>query len=116
MTRELVCIICPRGCSLKVELDGKTVTGISGNNCKRGERYAQDECCNPRRTITTTVRCADGRRAAVKTDCPIPKEHMFECMKLINSVTVQLPVSVGDVILEDAFGSRVVATENVGIR
>lgn len=114
MTRELVCIICPRGCSLKVELDGKTITGVTGNNCKRGIQYAQDECCNPRRTVTSTVRCADGSRISVKTDAPVPKDKVFACMEMINSVTAVLPVRIGDVLLEDVFGSRVVATENAG--
>ena len=26
MVRELTCIVCPKGCQLKVELDGKKVT------------------------------------------------------------------------------------------
>ena len=112
--RELTCIICPRGCSLSVETEGKTVTKVTGNHCKRGVQYAQDECCNPRRTVTSTVRCVNGGRIAVKTDVPIPKEKVFECMELINSVTVSLPVRIGDVLVRDVFGSRVVATENAG--
>ena len=64
------------------------------------------------RTITSTVRCEDGRVISVKTDRPIPKAKMFECMKMINSATAHLPIHIGDVIIEDVFGSNVVATEN----
>ncbi len=113
MTRELVCIICPRGCTLKVDLGEDGILGVSGNSCPRGEKYAQDECCNPVRTVTSTVRCEDGSVAAVKTDRPIPKDKVFECMRKINSVKACLPISIGDVIIEDVFGSNVVATESV---
>ena len=37
---------------------------------------------------------------------------MFECMEMINAVTLTLPVRIGDVVLEDVFGSRVVVCQN----
>ena len=49
---------------------------------------------------------------AVKTDNTIPKEKVFDCMKIINNTTIDLPVSVGDVIIKDVFGSNVVCTQN----
>ena len=110
--RELTCIVCPRGCQLTVELEDKTVLSVSGNVCKRGKVYAENECTNPMRTVTTTAKTSDGGVVAVKTETTIPKEKMFECMTLINSTVVDLPVAVGDVIIEDVFGSRVVATQN----
>ncbi len=110
--RELTCIVCPRGCQLTVELEGKSVLSVSGNICKRGKTYAENECTNPMRTVTSTVKTRDGSVVAVKTETTIPKEKMLECMELINSVTVDAPVRVGDVIIEDAFGSRVIATAN----
>ena len=110
--RELTCIVCPRGCQLVVELEGKSVLSVSGNICKRGAVYAENECVNPMRTVTTTAKTQDGGVVACKTETTIPKEKMFECMEIINKTVVELPVHVGDVILEDVFGSRVVATQN----
>ena len=110
--RELTCIVCPRGCQLTVELEGKNVLSVSGNICKRGAVYAENECVNPMRTVTTTATTSDGGVVAVKTETTIPKEKMFECMEMINAVTLTLPVKVGDVVLEDVFGSRVVVTQN----
>ena len=45
MTRNLTCIVCPRGCQLTVELgaDG-AVLSVTGNTCPRGKQYAIDEC------------------------------------------------------------------------
>ncbi len=113
MTRELTCIICPRGCSLKVELDeNKKFVSVSGNICKRGEKYASDECNSPMRTLTTTVLCSDGGVLPVRSESGIPKEKLFEAMEKVNSLTVSLPVSVGDVLIDDFYGTKLIATGN----
>ena len=112
MIRELTCIVCPVGCSLKVELDNSEVVSVSGNTCPRGEKYAKNECTNPQRTVTSTIKCNDGSVVAVKTDNTIPKEKVFDCMKIINNTTIDLPVSVGDVIIKDVFGCNIVAADN----
>lgn len=112
MKRTLTCIVCPLGCQLEVELEGKTVVSVSGNTCPRGKKYAETECVTPMRTVTSTVRCEDGSLVSVKTDRPIPKENVVDCMKIINSATALLPISVGDVIIENVFGCNVIATQN----
>ena len=112
MKRELTCIVCPRGCQMVVELEGKNVLSVSGNFCPRGKTYAETECTHPTITVTTTAKCSDGSLVSVKTDRPIPKENMMDCMRMVNGTVVSLPVSVGDVILEDVFGARIVATQN----
>lgn len=112
MVREMTCIVCPLGCTLRVEQkeDGRVL--VTGNTCPRGAKYGEDECTNPQRTITTTLRCEDGSMIAVKTDRTIPKEKMFEAMEQINGTVVKLPVTIGDVLIENVFGSNVVATQN----
>lgn len=113
MEKELTCIVCPMGCTIKVELSEEgEVLNITGNTCPRGAMYAKAEFTNPQRTVTTTARCEDGSVVSVKTDTTIPKDKMFEAMKIINQTVVKLPVTVGDVLIEDVFGSRVVATQN----
>ncbi len=112
MERKLTCIICPLGCELTVQTEGKNVIDVKGNTCPRGKVYAENECTNPQRTITSTVRCSDGCLVSVKTDKPIPKEKMLECMAVINNTVADLPISIGDVIVDDVFGSKIVATQN----
>lgn len=112
MERKLTCIICPLGCELTVQVEDKKVLDVKGNTCPRGKVYAENECTNPQRTVTSTVRCSDGSLVSVKTDKPIPKEKMAECMLAINGAVAKLPVSIGDVIIEDVFGSNIVATQN----
>ena len=114
MERKLTCIVCPLGCQLTVQLNGREVVKVEGNTCPRGAEYAKNECTNPQRTVTSTVRCENGGLVSVKTDRPIPKEKMTACMELINKTVAKLPVSIGDVLIEDVFGSCVVATQNRG--
>ena len=112
MKRYLTCIVCPMGCSLEAELDGDKFVSVKGNTCLRGADYAKSECTNPMRTVTSTVKCENGDVVAVKTDRAIPKNKVFECMELINKTVAALPVSVGDVIIENVFGCNVIATQN----
>lgn len=113
MKRELTCIICPIGCSLEVDIENGAVKKVKGNTCPRGKKYAETECISPMRTVTTTVRCDDGSVLPVKTDAPIPKEKMFELMEIVNNTVAHLPISLGDVIIEDVFGCNIVATKNM---
>jgi CxxC motif-containing protein len=94
--------------------DGK-VMGVEGNFCKRGVTYANDECTNPKRTVTSTVRCKSGAVLPVKTDKTVPKEKMFEVMEAINSVVAEDGLKIGDIIIEGVCGTdaNVVATANM---
>lgn len=115
MKRELTCIVCPKGCQLTVELDGKNVISVEGYTCKRGDAYARTECTAPMRTLTTTAPVKNGGVVPVKTDRPIPKEMLFECMKAINAVRVSPDAKLGDIVIENVLGTgaNVVTTRNV---
>ena len=112
MEKKLTCIICPLGCELTVEIENGKIFDVNGNTCKRGEMYAKTECVNPQRTVTTTVRCEDGGLVSVKTEHPIPKDCVMACMEIINTVVVPLPISIGDVVFDDVFGTKIIATQN----
>lgn len=114
-TTELTCIVCPVGCALRVEqTDNGEVVSISGNTCPRGAIYGKDEVLHPVRTLTTTVRVSNGEKLLpVKTDRPIPKEKLFAAMEKINALSVLAPVKIGDVLLPDLFGAKLVAAANL---
>ena len=111
MTKNLTCIACPLGCQITVTLQDGIVEKITGNTCPRGAKYAEDECTHPVRTVTTTMACDDGTVVSVKTKEPIGKEYIFEAMEIINQKTAHLPISVGDTLIDDFFGTCVVATQ-----
>lgn len=114
MKRELTCIVCPIGCSLVAEIENGIVRNVSGNTCPRGEVYAKNECTNPQRIVTSTVRCIDGSMISVKTDGTIPKEKIGECMEIINKINPALPIRIGEVLAENVFEVNIVATQNRG--
>ena len=117
MIRELTCIVCPKGCQLKVELEGKKVLSVTGNTCKRGVTYAEAECVSPMRTLTTTAAVEGGGVVPVKTDKTIPKELLFEAMKEVNAVRVKADAKLGDVVIENLLGTgaNIVTTRNVAL-
>jgi CxxC motif-containing protein len=88
---------------MTVEHEGKVLTEVTGHVCKRGEKYAEDEIVNPRRTLTSTVilNSTEIKFLPVKTSKPIEKDKMFEGMRIINSMNVKVPVRMGDVLRED---------------
>lgn len=114
MKRNLVCIICPRGCSLSADITENGVT-VTGNACPKGEEYAVNECTNPVRTVTATVRVSNryNTMASVKTAMPVPKDKMMDVMKALRSTQIEAPVAVGDIVLKEICGSDIIATKAV---
>lgn len=115
--RELTCIGCPLGCSITVTLNQGVVTDVTGNTCKRGDIYARKEVTNPTRIVTSSVRVNGGTAAmvSVKTGADIPKSKIFDCTEALRGVTVNAPVRIGDIIVNDVCGTGVpiVATKNI---
>lgn len=115
-TKELICIGCPLGCNMTVEMDVGEVLSVRGNTCPRGDAYARKEVTNPTRIVTSTVKVAGGRRERVscKTAQDIPKSKIFDVMRDINAAEIKAPVAIGDVLIENAAGTgvAVIATAN----
>ncbi|MDY6429702.1 MAG: DUF1667 domain-containing protein [Bacilli bacterium] len=110
---ELTCIICPRGCHLTVD----DSLNVSGNFCPRGVQYAKTELTAPTRTLTSTVKC----NSKILPVCPIksvpaiPKGKIFECMKIVNETVVNVPIHIGDILIENIAdtGCNIVATRDL---
>ena len=119
MIRELICIGCPLGCPLKVEMEGSEVLAVTGNTCKRGDVYARKEVTNPTRIVTSSVKVSGGFHpmVSVKTVNDIPKGKIFDIVMALKDVEVPAPVHIGDVIVADVAGTGVdiVATKNVDV-
>lgn len=111
--KEMTCIVCPRGCHLVVDDD----LNVTGNFCPRGKAYAISELTHPVRMITSTVRVINRENvvASVKTSEAIDKDKMFDVIDLINSLSVEAPCHVGDVLIHNVFGTNVdiIITKNI---
>ena len=113
--KELICIVCPQGCHLKV--DEAADYTVTGNRCPRGAAYGREELTHPTRVLTSTVRCTGGvhPRCPVKTDLPIPKELMMEAVRALDDVILTAPVHMGQIVVEHLCGTQanVVATRDL---
>lgn len=113
---KMICINCPLGCELDVSMENGTVK-VSGNTCRRGEIYAENEMKDPKRTVTTTAKVENGGAVVVpvKTDRDIAKGLMFEVINVINQYTFNAPIHTGDILIENILGTdvNIIATGTV---
>ena len=109
MKKELICINCPRGCNLSVEYEGDEILSVTGNACKRGLQYANDEILHPKRVVTSIIKVEGGKDpvTSVRTDGAIPKELIFDVMKEINKTAVTSPKKIGDVAVKNVLDTGV---------
>lgn len=106
MKKNLICVSCPLGCPIEVEIENGEILSVTGNTCKRGDAYARTEVTNPTRMLTTTVKVDGGKSyvVPVKSANPIPKDMMFQCMEVINKTSIKAPVNIGDIVIENILG------------
>ena len=113
MAKEFICIVCPRGCHVKVD----DLMNISGNQCIRGKTYVLNEMENPKRVLTTTVRTIfeEMPRASVKTSDAIPKELLYKAMDIINQVVISKEMDIHDIVIENILntGVNVILTKEI---
>ena len=127
--KELVCIVCPMGCSLAVDegvagAEGKPAWTITCNRCPRGALYAQEEMLAPKRVVTATCACAvegsvgesrSPMRVPVKTSAPCPREKIPALLADIYNVKIKLPVKTGDLVIPDwnSSGIDIIVTRSI---
>lgn len=111
--KEFICIVCPKGCHLKVDDDGN----VTGNTCIRGDKYGKQEATNPKRVLTSTVKINSKliRRLPVITSDDVPKDKVQEIVKFLDAVEVNAPIKVKDIVVSNVMGLGVdvLATRSV---
>lgn len=104
--RTFTCIVCPNGCTIETKSEPGKEIEVTGNKCKRGKEYAIQELTNPRRTFATTVPIegAELPLCSVRLNRAIPKKDIFRVMEAINTVRLQAPVHIGQVVISNVCG------------
>ena len=117
MKKDIICIVCPKGCTIHVDYDENGINSMEGYSCKRGIDYATAEILSPTRMITSSVKIDNARYTVcpVKTSRPISKDKIQDVMKNICCVQIQAPVQQGDVIIKDVCGTGadIIATQTL---
>ena len=111
--KEFICIVCPRGCHLKVDDDHN----VTGNFCIRGKNYALDEITCPKRMVTSSVRVSnrDHLVVSVRTSKSINKDKVFDVIDYLNNLSVEAPCRVNDFLVKNILGTDVdiIITKNI---
>lgn len=107
-TTKIICITCPKGCTLDVTREGQTVLKVT-SGCKRGHEYAQRELVDPRRMVATTVRVQGGIHPLlpVTTSAPFPKPRILELMAALRQVELNAPIRMGAPVLRNALNTGI---------
>lgn len=112
--KDLICIICPRGCRLHVN---EKNYAVEGNYCPRGAQYGKNEISHPVRVLTSIVKIDGAIHSCcpVKTDAGIPKNLIFDAMKELQKVRLTSPVKTGQIVVKNILGTNVnwVVTKNM---
>lgn len=111
MLREFTCIICPNGCEIRAEIEGREsgapeILSIEGAICSKGKAYVEQELTDPQRNIATSVLVEGGNLplASVRLSAPIPKDRIFDAMAEIRKCKLTAPVRVGTVVIHQLLG------------
>jgi CxxC motif-containing protein len=117
-SRTFTCVLCPSGCEIQAEFEGKQIASIEGALCRKGKAYVKQEIVDPRRNIASSVQVENGTLplVSVRLTAPVPKGQIFAVMDEIRKIRVQAPVPLGQVIIENVLGldCDVIATRHVG--
>ncbi|MCD6302357.1 MAG: DUF1667 domain-containing protein [Anaerolineae bacterium] len=107
--RDLICVTCPVGCTLKVILDGDEIVEVRDAGCRRGEAFARKELTDPRRMLASTVRVAGGLYplVPVRSSEPLPKALLLPTARLLREVVLRAPVAEHQIVLKDVLDSGV---------
>lgn len=103
MNREIICIVCPLGCRMDAELEGQEVKAVTGNQCKKGMKYAEKEVTFPGRVLTTTMKTVIPGipLLPVRSSKEIPKDRLLDCMREISKQGIQGPVKLGQRVIKN---------------
>ena len=106
MNEEIICIVCPLGCRMDVELHGSEVTSVQGNQCKKGPKHARRELSFPGRILTTTIKTdiPEMPLLPIRSNQELPKDRLMACMKVLSGHIVKRPVNLGDPVIHNILG------------
>jgi len=119
--KEIICVICPNSCRLKVSQDPNTkeIT-VEGHLCPRGKKYGISEYSNPVRMLITTMRVEKGKLPIIpiRSTEPIPKSLLLDAVKVVNDTHCSAPIKMGDVLIDNILNTKisVIASRDIDVK
>lgn len=109
--KRITCILCPKGCQILALKDGITEGSgefiFWGHQCTKGQAYALEECTNPKRIVTTSVKIFNSIHPllAVRTDQPVPKNKISSVIAATKKFSCTAPIALGTILIEKVAGT-----------
>lgn len=109
MRKKIICTTCPNGCEITADYTDRDDFTIEGNRCKRGYEFTLNECFEPKRMFTGSVRLkgASRKMLPLRSNAPVPKELLMDISESIRDMEVSTPISSHQVIVKDVLGTGV---------
>ena len=103
------CRCCPFGCQIEVTSDEGVIYSIEGNNCLKGDRYAEQESGVLLRFLTFSVRVRNGKYANVQgiTSKAMDIGFRNKVISYLKAVELEAPVYKGDTLVPGLLGSDI---------
>lgn len=107
MKKVIICTVCPNGCEVTAEYTNKEDVVLTGNKCKRGVEYCINECFEPKRTFTSSVKIKGATRKMlpVRTTKPVAKDLLLNLADAVHKIEVDAPVKNQQIICENILGT-----------
>ena len=107
--RDLICVVCPVGCSIRAKMQDGQVVEIEGQACNRGRAFVEEELTAPKRVLTTTVQVSNGRLplAPVRSTAALPKELLLDVAAYLRTIVLEAPIAQHQIVAPDVLGTGV---------
>lgn len=110
MEKEIICVVCPKGCRMKVTGENGQIKNIENHSCSRGVEYAKSEFKSPCRILTSSIQvegAEDKRMLPIRSSAPIPKDQLLSCMEQIKKTKAQASVEMHQPIIKNILGTGI---------
>ncbi len=109
ITVLIPCRCCPFGCQIEVTSEDGVIYQIDGNNCLKGDRYAEQESGNLYRILTFSVRVKNGKYANVRgrTSKAFEIGLRNKVISQLKEVELEAPINKGDILVSNLLGTGI---------
>jgi CxxC motif-containing protein len=109
ITVLIPCRCCPFGCQIEVASEDEVIYQIEGNNCLKGDRYAEQESGIKYRFLTFSVRVRNGKYANVRgiTSKAFEIGLRNKVISQLKEFELEAPIHEGDVLVSNLLGTGI---------
>jgi CxxC motif-containing protein len=103
------CRCCPFGCQIEVTSEDGVIYQIEGNNCLKGDRYAEQESGIEYRILTFSVRVRNGKYANVRgiTSKAFEIGLRNKVISQLKEIELEAPIYKGDILAGNLLGTGI---------